>query len=67
MCQAIIGYDQSVLAVIQLIEKKDNARFNEQDVATMQTVADQMGQVLHQVNDANFLDELPMAKFKGMH
>ena len=33
----------------------------------MQTVADQMGQVLHQVNEANFLDELPIAKFKGAH
>lgn len=67
MCQAVIGYDHSVLAVIQLIEKKDTSRFNEQDVATMQTVADQMGQVLHQVNEANFLDELPIAKFKGAH
>ena len=56
-----------MLAVVQLIEKKDNNRFNEQDVATMQTVADQMAQVLHQVNDNNFLEELPIAKFKGVH
>ena len=55
------------LAVVQLISKGHSGRFTEQDAVGLRVVCEQIGQILAQVNETNFLSTVSLSHFQGVY
>lgn len=63
LAQLVLGSDKQYLAVIQLVQKQEVPKFSEQDVMNLQIVSEQLGQVLSQVNNTDFLNSVSFSHF----